>query len=77
MTQILAMSTGKPLVMIPDEIQQAAQRQLSANNMHRYALEHFSGSSTCSTRSSPTTANNLAGRPLLTPALSSPRGPLQ
>ena len=43
MTQILAMSTGKPLVMIPDEIQQAAQRQLSANNMHRYALEHFSG----------------------------------
>ena len=43
MTQILAMSTGKPLVMIPEEIQQAAQRQLSANNMHRYAIEHFTG----------------------------------
>ena len=43
MTQILAMSTGKPLVQIPVEIQKEAQRQLSTNNMHRYAVEHFSG----------------------------------
>ena len=41
--QIKAMSTGLPLSLIPDGIQQGAQRQLSTNNMHRYAIEHFSG----------------------------------
>ena len=40
-TQILAMSTGRPLVPIPSAVQQQAQRQLSTDNMHRYAIEHF------------------------------------
>ena len=41
MVQILAMSTGRPLVLIPPEVQEEAARQLSVNNMHRYAVEHF------------------------------------
>ena len=41
--QILAMSTGRPLAPIPPEIQAEAARQMSVDNMHRYAVEHFEG----------------------------------
>ena len=41
MVQILAMSTGRPLLPIPPEMQAEAVRQLSRDNRHRYAMEHF------------------------------------
>lgn len=43
MTQILAMSTGRPLARIPDDVQAEAARQMSIDNMHRYAVDHFAG----------------------------------
>ena len=41
MVQILAMSTGRPLKPIPPEMEAEAVRQLSRDNRHRYAVEHF------------------------------------
>ena len=41
MVQILAMSTGRPLKPIPREMEEEAVRQLSRDNRHRYAVEHF------------------------------------
>ncbi len=41
--QILAMSTGRPLELIPPEIQTETARQMSVDNMHRYAVDHFEG----------------------------------
>lgn len=41
MVQILAMSTGRPLKMIPPDMEAEAVRQLSRDNRHRYATEHF------------------------------------
>ena len=43
MTQILAMSTGRPLKIIPPEIQKETAREMSIDNMHRYAVDHFEG----------------------------------
>ena len=42
MVQILAMSTGRPLQPIPPEMVAETVSQLSRDNRHRYALEHFS-----------------------------------
>lgn len=39
--QILAMSTGRPLKRIPEEICELTARQLMKDNMHRFANEHF------------------------------------
>ena len=39
--QILAMSTGRPLKRIPQEICEDTARQLTTDNMHRFANEHF------------------------------------
>jgi ribulose-5-phosphate 4-epimerase/fuculose-1-phosphate aldolase len=41
MTQILAMSTGRPLKIIPEDIQKETAREMSIDNMHRYAVDHF------------------------------------
>lgn len=43
MTQILAMSTGRPLKLIPPDIQKEAARAMSVDNFHRYAVDHFEG----------------------------------
>ena len=42
MVQILAMSTGRPLKPIPPEMVAETVSQLTRDNRHRYALEHFS-----------------------------------
>ena len=42
MVQILAMSTGRPLQPIPPEMVEETVGQLTRDNRHRYALEHFS-----------------------------------
>ena len=42
MVQILAMSTGRPLQPIPPEMVAETVSQLSRDNRHRYAVEHFS-----------------------------------
>ena len=42
MVQILAMSTGRPLRPIPPEMVAETVSQLSRDNRHRYAVEHFS-----------------------------------
>ncbi len=39
--QILAMSTGRPLKQIPKEICESTARQMMADNMHRFANDHF------------------------------------
>ena len=39
--QILAMSTGKPLNLIPKDICEKAARQMMSDNMHRFADDHF------------------------------------
>ena len=41
MVQILAMSTGRPLKPITAEMEAETVSQLSRDNRHRYALEHF------------------------------------
>ncbi len=41
LVQILAMSTGRPLKPILPEMEEEAVRQLSRDNRHRYAVEHF------------------------------------
>ena len=41
MVQILAMSTGRPLKPIPAKMEAETVSQLSRDNRHRYALEHF------------------------------------
>ena len=42
MVQILAMSTGRPLQPIPPEMVAETVGQLTRDNRHRYAVEHFS-----------------------------------
>lgn len=39
--QILAMSTGRPLKLIPEEICKETARQMMSDNMHRFANDHF------------------------------------
>jgi len=39
--QILAMSTGRPLRIIPKDICENTARQMSSDNMHRFANDHF------------------------------------
>ena len=41
MTQNIAMGTGRPLAPIPPDIQAEAARDMSIDNMHRYAVDHF------------------------------------
>ena len=39
--QILAMSTGRPLKLIPEEVCKETARQMMSDNMHRFANDHF------------------------------------
>ncbi len=41
MVQNIALATGRPLAMIPPDMQAEAARQMSVDNMHRYAVDHF------------------------------------
>ncbi len=43
MIQVHAMSTGRPLKMIPPEIVEKTARDMTFDNMHRFAVEHFEG----------------------------------
>lgn len=43
LVQVLAESTGRPLRLIPPEIQRETARGMSTDNMQRYAQGHFDG----------------------------------
>ena len=62
MVQILAMSTGRPLQLIPPEMEEEAVRQLSRDNRHRYATEHFAAIKRILDRTEPE-YQRLSGRP--------------
>jgi len=43
LVQVLAMSTGRPMVTIPEEIVETTAQQMRSINAHQYATDHFEG----------------------------------